>query len=51
MERAKVRVFEQPSKGDNMIVKLEPREYDKDFIRNIIGHVVHVGWPHLVEAL
>lgn len=51
LEKAKVRVFEQASKGDNMIIKLEPREYEAEYIRNMIGRVVHVGWPHLVEAL
>lgn len=34
-----------------MIIKLEPRKFEEDFIKHIIGHVVHVGWPHLVEAL
>lgn len=34
-----------------MIVKVLPGEYESDFIKNIIGRTVHVGWPHLVEAV
>lgn len=46
-----MKVFEHPSNNDNMIVKLEPREFEKDFIKTMLGNIVHVGWPHLVEAL
>lgn len=51
LEKAKVRVFEQPSRNESMMITLQPCEYEENFIKNMIGRVVYVGWPHLIEAL
>lgn len=50
--KAKVKVFEQPSRGDNMIIKIIPNEkFASDSIpADCLGETVYVGWPHLVEA-
>lgn len=51
LEKAKVKVFEQPSRGDNMIIKIIHGEYETDLLKNLLGSTVYVGWPHMVEAL
>lgn len=49
-----VKVFDQPSRGDNMIIVVhsgdeveKPLEY---VVKDIMGKIVYVGWPHLMEA-
>ncbi|XP_014211300.1 5'-3' exoribonuclease 1-like isoform X2 [Copidosoma floridanum] len=50
---AKVKVFEQPSRRENMILKVLPRTTPplEDLANNWIGKTVYVCWPHLVEAV
>lgn len=49
-----VKVFDQPSRKENMIVVVEPRiEMDKPIeilVKELMSRVVFVGWPHLIEA-
>ncbi|XP_070493191.1 5'-3' exoribonuclease 1 [Chironomus tepperi] len=49
-----VKVFDQPSRKDNMIVVVEPRiEMDKPIeilVKELMSKIVFVGWPHLIEA-
>ncbi|KAF2885186.1 hypothetical protein ILUMI_20983 [Ignelater luminosus] len=58
LEKARVKVFEQPSKGENMILRIiDDEEVDDDQeeldekAKKLLGKTVHVGWPHLIEAL
>ncbi|KAL7033303.1 hypothetical protein ACKWTF_007534 [Chironomus riparius] len=49
-----VKVFDQPSRKENMIIVVEPRvEMDKPIeilVKELMSKVVFVGWPHLIEA-
>ncbi|CAH2012828.1 unnamed protein product [Acanthoscelides obtectus] len=52
LRKAKVKVFEQPSRSENMIITIIP---DDDLIGDyipvdLLGSNVFVGWPHMVEA-
>lgn len=65
LKEAKVQVFQQPSRGLNMILSLKGiRGADEDLepanvksvnleevARKYLGKEVYVGWPHLVKAL
>lgn len=54
MEKAKVKVFDQPSQNENMIITIvqENKESDLQKLANdLIGKSVFVAWPHLTEAL
>lgn len=55
LEKCKVRVFEQPSQNDNMIITLlseKPKSDDlMQLATDLIGKSVFVSWPHLIEAL
>ncbi|KAJ8916294.1 hypothetical protein NQ315_016435 [Exocentrus adspersus] len=51
VRKAKVRVFEQPSRNENMIISIiNDRFPDEKIPVDLIGSTVWVGWPHLVEA-
>ncbi|RZF36429.1 hypothetical protein LSTR_LSTR010849 [Laodelphax striatellus] len=52
LEKGNVMVFEQPSRGENMILSLSPRTSSdiKKLANAMLDQVVHVGWPHLREA-
>ncbi|RZC39325.1 5'-3' exoribonuclease 1 like, partial [Asbolus verrucosus] len=52
LKKAKVKVFEMPSRNENMILRILPNElYFGDSIpEDLLGRIVWVGWPHLVEA-
>jgi len=55
LSKQSVRVFEQTSRGENMMLCLEerkdqPRPDINDVAPELIGKEVWVGWPHLVEA-
>ena len=52
LRKAGVRVFEQSSRGENMMLSLEPqgRPDVREVARALLGREVWVGWPHLVEA-
>lgn len=49
-----VKVFDQPSRKENMIIVVEPRiEMDKPIeiiFKELMSKIVFVGWPHLIEA-
>eukprot|EP00092_Neocalanus_flemingeri_P006262 GFUD01006736.1.p1 GENE.GFUD01006736.1~~GFUD01006736.1.p1 ORF type:complete len:1636 (+),score=540.21 GFUD01006736.1:158-5065(+) len=47
-----VRVFEQTSRGENMMLTLQEqgRPEVREVARALLGSEVWVGWPHLVEA-
>jgi len=47
-----VRVFEQASRGENMMLTLQEqgRPEVRDVARALLGSEVWVGWPHLIEA-
>ncbi|CAH0556696.1 unnamed protein product [Brassicogethes aeneus] len=48
----KIKVFDQPSRNENMVIKIIPDEkYLGDSIPvDLLGTTIFVGWPHLVEA-
>ncbi|XP_066597922.1 5'-3' exoribonuclease 1 isoform X2 [Prorops nasuta] len=53
LENAKVKVFEQPSRGENMILYVTNKKSTgdlKELASELLGNVVHVNWPHLTEA-
>lgn len=49
---AGVRVFEQASRGENMILKLSPQgePATADVARELLGKEIWVAWPHMIEA-
>ncbi|XP_036149459.1 5'-3' exoribonuclease 1 isoform X2 [Monomorium pharaonis] len=53
LEKAKVKVFQQPSVGDNMILSLilKPTPNVASLASELLGRSVYVEWPHLKEAL
>ncbi|KAK5646017.1 hypothetical protein RI129_004481 [Pyrocoelia pectoralis] len=54
LKKAKVRVFEQPSRSENMILQIinDNELPPPDAVaKELLGTSVHVGWPHLIEAL
>ncbi|XP_051172121.1 5'-3' exoribonuclease 1 isoform X3 [Leptopilina boulardi] len=53
LQKAKVKVFEQPSRGENMMLKITPKQKPDlaDVANEILGKSIFVGWPHLIEAL
>lgn len=52
LEKAKIKVFEQASKGYNMLLILNERVDTaiEKLATELLNKVVFVGWPHLVEA-
>ncbi|KAL1116455.1 hypothetical protein AAG570_004928 [Ranatra chinensis] len=53
LRKEKVKVFEQPSRGENMILTLtsfDQRDL-REIAEDIVGKVVYVGWPHLTKAI
>lgn len=52
MKKNKVKVFEQPSRNENMMITIIPNEqFLGDQIPvDYLGRTIHVGWPHLIEA-
>eukprot|EP00794_Sanderia_malayensis_P014879 gene14879-16425_t len=52
LRKAGVRVFQYSSKSNNMVVHIgECEKPDADEMHDLVGKVVHVEWPYLVEAL
>lgn len=54
MQRRNVKVFQSPSMGENMILKvINKDENDCDNIQQIakelLGNTLYVKWPHLEE--
>lgn len=50
LKNARVKVFEQPSRSESMIIKIEEQSEPEDFPWELVGANVFVGWPHLNEA-
>ncbi|XP_046595171.1 5'-3' exoribonuclease 1 isoform X1 [Neodiprion lecontei] len=52
LRKAKVKVFEQVSRGENMILQIVPSDARNlaDLAGQILGTSIFVSWPHLVEA-
>ncbi|GFG29513.1 hypothetical protein Cfor_05064, partial [Coptotermes formosanus] len=52
LQKCKVKVFEQPSQGNNMILKIvdQGKPDIKEVASELLGHSIYVGWPHLLEA-
>ncbi|XP_050079463.1 5'-3' exoribonuclease 1 [Anopheles maculipalpis] len=50
-----VKIFNFASKNDSMVVVLDPAPADQldtaQLAKNLLGKVVHVSWPHLMEAI
>ncbi|KAF5282795.1 hypothetical protein FQR65_LT02792 [Abscondita terminalis] len=54
LQKAKVKVFEQPSRSENMILSIvqdENQPTPDSLAKEILGKTIYVGWPHLIEAL
>lgn len=44
-------MFQQESRGMNFILEVCPQDVVlQDLLKNVLGKVVFVSWPHLVEA-
>jgi 5'-3' exoribonuclease 1 len=52
LKKSRVKVFETPSRNENLILKILPNElYFGDSIPlDLLGKTIWVAWPHLVEA-
>ena len=52
LQKAGVKVFEQISRGENMMLSIEQQDRPevREVARALLGSEVWVGWPHLVEA-
>lgn len=54
LKNQNVKVFDQPSRGESMIIKVEHGENDEKPInevsKQLMGKTIFVGWPHLIEA-
>jgi 5'-3' exoribonuclease 1 len=53
LRRQAVQVFDQPSRDDNMIIKVENYSSDmrlEELGQRFLNKNVYVGWPHLMEA-
>ncbi|XP_037132370.1 5'-3' exoribonuclease 1 isoform X1 [Syngnathus acus] len=54
MKKSGVVVFQQSSRGDNMILEILPSQKEeldcKDVAEQVLGKSVFVNWPHLEEA-
>lgn len=48
-----MKVFQQPSRGENIILNVISEETSKveDLASELLGKSVHVDWPYLKEAL
>ncbi|XP_047520922.1 5'-3' exoribonuclease 1 isoform X3 [Pieris napi] len=54
LRKCKVKVFDQPSRNENMIVQVLPEEDTNPPIQELalglLGKIIWVGWPHLTRA-
>ncbi|XP_047526859.1 5'-3' exoribonuclease 1 isoform X3 [Vanessa atalanta] len=54
LKKCKVKVFDQPSRNESMIVEIIPTETTdpllEDAARKLLGKIIWVGWPHLTQA-
>uniref|UniRef100_A0A182NCW7 5'-3' exoribonuclease 1 n=1 Tax=Anopheles dirus TaxID=7168 RepID=A0A182NCW7_9DIPT len=54
LKELRVKIFNFPSKNDSMVVVLDPSASPADtaeLAKKLIGAIVHVSWPHLMEAI
>lgn len=53
LQSGRVRVFDQPSRADNMVIKIIPKQEEiatVELAKNLIGKEIFINWPHLTEA-
>ncbi|XP_049842599.1 5'-3' exoribonuclease 1 [Schistocerca gregaria] len=52
LEKREVHVFDQPSRGENMILSIENqgKPDPEEVATHLLGKNIFVAWPHLVEA-
>lgn len=52
LEKRDVHVFDQPSRGENMILSIENqgKPDPEEVATHLLGKSIFVAWPHLVEA-
>lgn len=53
LKPGRIKVFEQPSRNENMIIKIDEPLLDVDLntlASMLMDKVVYIGWPHLHEA-
>ena len=52
LQKCKVKVFEQPSQGYNMMLQImdQGKPDVKEVAVELLGRTIFVAWPHLVEA-
>ncbi|GAB6019927.1 5'-3' exoribonuclease 1 [Chamberlinius hualienensis] len=54
LKKAEVKVFQQISKGENMILHIEKHRLSElkgeEAMELLVNSTIYVGWPHLVEA-
>ncbi|KAK0177026.1 hypothetical protein PV328_001116 [Microctonus aethiopoides] len=52
LDKSKVKVFEHPSRENNMIIKILPMNIPtiQQLANDVLGQIVYVRWPHLMEA-
>ncbi|XP_053673274.1 5'-3' exoribonuclease 1 [Anopheles nili] len=56
LKTLRVKIFNFPSKNDSMMVMLDSTEENSspdtsEFANKLLGQIVHVSWPHLMEAI
>lgn len=54
LQSKNVKVFDQPSRGENMIIKIDQLDdletSTQEIAKELLNKTVFVGWPHLIEA-
>lgn len=55
LKLAKVKVFEHPSRGENMILKIDRIEFESEEVlysmaEKLRNKVIYVGWPHIQKG-
>ncbi|XP_069753461.1 5'-3' exoribonuclease 1 isoform X2 [Narcine bancroftii] len=52
LKKSGVQVFQQPSRGENMLLELLPKEEENvdDVANQELGRSIFLNWPHLEEA-
>uniref|UniRef100_A0A182PLI7 Uncharacterized protein n=1 Tax=Anopheles epiroticus TaxID=199890 RepID=A0A182PLI7_9DIPT len=56
LKELRVKIFNFPSKNESMVVMLDPPVVQlsadtAELAKQLLGKVVHVSWPHLMEAI
>lgn len=53
MRHERIKVFEQPSRNQSVVLLPKPRELE-DTLEAVaaayLGQVIYIGWPHLIKA-